>query len=368
MSKLINFFSSDVKKIFNKNVKKILFISGVSSYYKTGAEELFKNKFNDKEKYIYIKKSYFPDFEELKKIINIKNEIKPDLIVAIGGGCVIDYAKISSVFNITKNLKKKIINSDYKGNKKIPLLAIPTTAGSGAEVTSNAVIYIDNIKHSVEGHEVRPEYHTLLPKLLLSSTMKVDSSSGFDAISQAIESILSKKSNTQSINYASRALKVLFKNYTNFILKKNISNSYNMALGANLAGKAINISKTTAPHALSYPFTAHFNIPHGHAVSLSLNKFLKFNYDFKERADKDFDLNKRFKLLFKLSNTRNMAQLDSYLIKIKKAAKLEQNFKKLGININTKYSLIVGGLNSQRLKNNPIKVSKKDIKIILDNY
>jgi alcohol dehydrogenase len=368
MSKLVKFNTSDEEKIFDKSIKKILFISGVSSYYKTGADKIFENKFNDKEKYIYIKKSYYPNFEELKEIINIKDEIKPDLIVAIGGGCVIDYSKISSVFNISKNFKNKLINSDYERNKKTPLLAIPTTAGSGAEVTSNAVIYINNIKYSVEGPEVRPEYYALLPKLLLSSTMKIDSSSGFDAISQAIESILSKKSNTQSINYASRALRILFKNYTQFIQKKNISNSYKMALGANLAGKAINISKTTAPHALSYPFTAHFNVPHGHAVSLSLNKFLKFNYNFKEKAESDFNLEKRYKLLFKLSNTRNIDQLDRFLIKIKQIAKLEQNFKKLGININKNYSLIIGGLNSQRLKNNPISVSKKDIKIILDKY
>ena len=361
MSKLINLSLDD-------DIKRILFISGTTSYYKTGAEEIFKNKFNNKEKYIYLKKSYLPDFDELKKIINIKDEIKPDLIIAIGGGCVIDYAKITSVFKEEKNLKQKIINSDYKGNKKIPLLAIPTTAGSGAEVTSNAVIYINNIKYSVEGAEVRPDYHALLPKLLLSSTMKIDSSSGFDAISQAIESILSKRSNTQSIEYASRALKILFKNYINFVNKKNLSNSYNMALGANLAGKAINISKTTAPHALSYPFTTHFNIPHGHAVSLTLNKFLKFNHFYKDKADKDFNLIKRFNLLFKLSNSENIQQLDRYLKEIKKQAKLEQNFLKLGINLDRKYTKIVNGLNSQRLKNNPIQVSKKDIKNIIENY
>ena len=368
MSRLINIINFKKDKIFNKKFNKILLISGQRSFYRTGADKLFETKFAEKQKFLYLKKSYSPNFEELKEIIYLREKINPDLIIAIGGGCVMDYSKIVSVFKNTTNLKKRIINSDYKKRDKIPILAIPTTAGSGAEVTSNAVIYINNIKYSVEGSEIRPDYYTLLPKLLLSSSQRIDSSSGFDAISQAIESILSKKSNSESISYASKALKLLFNNYTDFVTKKNVYNSHKMAVGANLAGKAINISKTTAPHALSYPLTSFFNVPHGHAVSLTLNKFLKFNNRFQNRADSEFNLKKRFELLFNLSNSKNISDLDKYLIKIKKIAKLEQNFENLGINIKKNYSKIIGGLNNQRLKNNPIKISKKDIKTILQNY
>ena len=84
-----------------------------------------------------------------------------------------------------------------------------------------------------------------------------------------------------------------------------------------MAGKAINISKTWY-NALSYPFTSFFNVPHGHAVSLTLNKFLKFNNRFQNRADSEFNLKKRFELLFNLSNSKNILDLDKYLIKIKK--------------------------------------------------
>ncbi len=368
MSRLVKLFYNKRNDIFNKTVNKIFFISGRSSFFKTGADKLFENKFEDKQKFLYLKKSYFPNFDELKEIIHLKEKINPDLIIAVGGGCVMDYSKIVSVFKNTLDLKRKIINSDYRKKDKVPLLAIPTTAGSGAEVTSNAVIYINNIKYSVEGPEIRPNYYSLLPKLLLSSSIKIDSSSGFDAISQAMESILSKKSNSESIAYASKALKLLFNNYTDFVKKKNIYNAHKMAIGANLAGKAINISKTTAPHALSYPFTAFFNIPHGHAVSLTLNKFLKFNNRFQNKADSEFNLKKRFDLLFDLSNSKNIYELDRYLTKIKKSAKLEQNFENLGINIKNNYSKIISGLNNQRLKNNPVKITKKDIKTILQNY
>jgi len=368
MSKLINFSTSDEEKVFNKNVKKILFISGRSSYYKTGASKIFEKKFQDKEKHIYIKKSYLPEYEELIKIINIKDKIKPDLIVAIGGGCVIDYAKIASVFDFSKNIKKKLINSDYKGNKKIPLLAIPTTAGSGAEVTSNAVIYINGIKYSVEGPEIRPDYYALHPKLLLSSSMKIDSSSGFDAISQAIESMLSLKSTTESFFFSKRGLKILLNNYNSFLKKKNLINSYQMSLGANFSGKAINISKTTIPHAISYPFTTKFGIPHGHAVSLTFNKFLKFNYLNIKKNIANFSLKKRYEYLFKITKTKNIEELDRFFLKLKKESLLEQNFKKLGINIDKNYEGIIDEVNIQRLSNNPILVKKRDLIHILKNY
>ena len=165
--------------------------------------------------------------------------------------------------------------------------------------------------------------------VLISSTSKIDSSSGFDAISQAIESLFSQKSTPESILFAKRSLKILLGNYINFLKNKNLKNSYKMALGANLAGRAISISKTTAPHALSYPFTALYNVPHGHAVSLTLNKFLKFNYFNSDHSNCNFNLEKRFQLLFNLTNTKNLNELDHYLLKLKKKASLEQNFLRL---------------------------------------
>lgn len=368
MSQLLNSLSEIKKKLNSKSYKKILFISGNNTFNKTGAKKVFENEFNHKEKFLYIKKSQYPNFDELCKIIKYKDSIKPDLIVAIGGGCVIDYAKISSVFKIQKNLKKKIINSDYKNSDKVKVLAIPTTAGSGAEVTSNAVMYLDKLKYSVEGPEIKPDYYSLIPEFLLSSSFKIDSSSGFDAISQSIESLFSQKSNQESIYFAKKALKILTNNFSSFLKKKNLTNSYKMALGANLAGKAISISKTTAPHALSYPFTAHFNIPHGHAVSLTLNKFLKFNYKFQNESKCNFNLKNRFTLLFNLTDSKNIKELDFFLNKIKKNALLEQRFSKLGINLHKDYNKIVGGLNDQRLKNNPVNISKKDIAHILKCY
>ena len=142
------------------------------------------------------------------------------------------------------------------------MVAIPTTAGSGAEVTSGAVIYIDKIKHSIDNKIIIPDKYFLLPKIIMRNKKKnLKASSGFDAISQSIESIISVKSNNTSLLFARKSLNISLKNYLSFLKNPNFYNSSNMSIAAMLAGKAINISKTTAPHAVSYPFTSHFNMP-----------------------------------------------------------------------------------------------------------
>ena len=138
-----------------------------------------------------------------------------------------------------------------------------------------------------------------------------------------------------------------------------------MCFAANLSGRAINISKTTAPHAVSYPFTSFFGISHGHAVSLTLSKFLKFNYLNLEKSKSNFNLLKRYEIIFKLFNVKTIFELEKKLQKIQNDAKLENNLIKLGININSCYPKILSGVNVLRLKNNPIEISKKELKNIL---
>ena len=137
----------DLKKLINENSnKKIFILSGENSYFKTGAE-IFLNRLIDKNKRkIFLKKKKLPEFEELKKIILDLNSYNPDIIIAVGGGCVMDLAKISSNLKDSKNLEEDVLKSKLTKNK-IKVIAIPTTAGSGAEVTSNAVIYLKNLKY-----------------------------------------------------------------------------------------------------------------------------------------------------------------------------------------------------------------------------
>ena len=295
----------DIKKfIEDKSFKKIFILCGKKSFISSGAEKILKNITNKKETKIFYKNSEIPIYEELIKIIlEIKN-FQPDLILAVGGGAVIDYAKISNLVEVRDDLKDLIVNYAYPYKKTTKLAVIPTTAGSGAEVTSNAVIYVDGIKHSFESELLIPDNFFLIPEFLISAPNKIKASAGFDAIAQALESLISKKSNNQSVEYATKSLKVSINSYISFLSNPNLKNATEMSIAANLAGKAISISKTTVPHATSYPFTSLFNISHGHAVSLFFEKFFYLILKNLNKSETTFNLKERFDLIFTLFNVK----------------------------------------------------------------
>ena len=210
-----------------------------------------------------------------------------------------------------------------------------------------------------------PDHYFLIPEFLITAPNKIKASAGFDAIAQALESLVSKKSNSQSVDYASKSLKISINSYISFLKDPNMKNATEMSIASNLAGKAISISKTTAPHATSYPFTSLFNISHGHAVSLFFEKFFKFNYDNKDKSDVSFDLKKRFDLIFDIFGTSNINDFNSKISLIKKEADLEDNMNKLNINIEKNSENIIKGINLLRLGNNPVKVDGSDIRQII---
>ncbi len=355
--------TEDIKKYINdKSFKKIFIICGKKSFVTSGADIFFKKILNNKKIKLFYKNSQLPVLDELIEIINDIKNFKPDLILAVGGGAVIDYAKIANVVDIRDNLEKLIINYSYPYKKKYTNLAvIPTTAGSGAEVTSNAVIYVNGIKYSFESELLLPDNFFLIPEFLVSAPDKIKASAGFDAIAQAIESLVSKKSNERSVEYATKSLKISSKSYISFINNPNLSNATEMSIASNLAGKAISISKTTAPHAVSYPFSSLFNLSHGHAVGLFFEKFLMFNYENYNKADTKFDLKKRFNLIFSLFESKNINELNNQISLIKKQAKLEDNIKKLNIDVIGNSEKIIKGINLLRLGNNPVKIDEKNI-------
>ena len=353
----------DIKKFINDTgFKKIFLLCGKKSFVTSGAEIFFKELLNKKETKLFYKISELPVLEELIRIIKDIKSFKPDLILAVGGGAVIDYAKIANVVDVRDDLADLIINYSYPFTKKYTKLSvIPTTAGSGAEVTSNAVIYVDGIKHSFESELLLPDNFFLIPEFLMSAPNKIKASAGFDAIAQALESLVSKKSNDQSVEFASKSLRVSLNSYIEFLNNPNLKNATEMSIASNLAGKAISISKTTAPHAASYPFTSLFNISHGHAVGLFFEKFFKFNFDNINKSETTFDLRERFNLIFNLFDVNNINNFNAKIGLIKKQAKLEDNLETLNINIKQSSEKIIKGINLLRLGNNPVKIDGKDI-------
>jgi len=353
----------DIKKfIKDSSFKKIFVLCGKKSFITSGAEIFFKEVLKNKDIKLFFKNSELPIFDELIEIINSIKIFKPDLILAVGGGAVIDYAKIANVVDVRDDLADLIVNYSYPFKKKYTKLAvIPTTAGSGAEATSNAVIYLNGIKHSFESELLLPDNFFLIPEFLLSAPNKIKASAGFDAIAQALESLVSKKSNNQSVEYAKKSLRISVNSYISFLNNPDLKNAAEMSIASNLAGKAISISKTTAPHAVSYPFTSLFQISHGHAVGLFFEDFFRFNFNNLERSETSFNLKKRFDLIFDLFDVKNIDNFSIKIKNLKKKALLEDNLLKLNININKESHKIIKGINLLRLGNNPVRIIEKDI-------
>ena len=314
----------------------------------------------------FFKENDYPEINELKAFISAIDLFKPDVILSVGGGAVLDLAKIGNSLCLENDYVDKIKKGTLSITKKFTkVIAIPTTAGSGAEVTSNAVLYIDKIKYSIEGKNIKPDYAFVDPELVMSLPNSLSASSGFDAMSQAIESLFSKKSNNESVKYALKSLEYSYNNIESHVNKKTFLTAYNMCNASFFSGKAINISKTTAPHAVSYPFTAYFGIKHGHAVSLTLTDFIEYNFLKKDYSDANFNLDSRFKLIFETFKVNGLKDLITKINKILSNINLETNFSKLNISGSNNIEKVVSNINAQRLNNNPVPLTVNSVKEIL---
>jgi len=286
-----------------------------------------------------------------------------DLIIAIGGGSVLDMAKLISAFaSETNNFEGVIKNNSINNGNKTPLLAIPTTAGTGAEATHFAVVYISKDKYSVAADSILPEFVFLSSEFSTSANPYLTASTGLDAFSQAIESVWSVNSNDESMDYALRAIELIWKSLAKAVNKNDRESKSAMQEAAYLAGKAINITKTTAPHAISYTFTSYYGISHGHAVSLSLPFFFKYNYALIEEDCNDSrGVNA---VIDRMNEVLNILDCDIYsveevLINFYHSLNIEINIDKLLSDYDK--SLIVSNVNTERLLNNPRLLSEKSI-------
>lgn len=227
---------------------------------------------------------WFTGFEPNPKLADIERGIDqfrnagPDLIIALGGGTAIDLAKLIGLLAVHEVPAREIITGAAAIDRKGPaLVAIPTTAGTGSEATHFAVAYIDGEKFSVANECLLPEYVLLDPRLTWCLPPQVTATSGLDAFCQAMESIWAVGATDASIDFATRSLRLCLDHLADAVNHPTPGHRRGMCEAAHLAGKAINISKTTAPHAMSYAMTTHFGVPHGMAVALSLGPMLAYN-------------------------------------------------------------------------------------------
>lgn len=318
-----------------KDCKSLFFVHGHHSYRACGAEVALKpmigtipfvTEFADF--------STNPKDEEARKGAKLLIQSGADKILVVGGGSAIDSAKLIRHYALEKGIAPSLI-------------AIPTTAGTGAESTHFAVSYINGTKTSIEADDILPDVAIIYPPFTYHNDAYLTACTGFDALAQAIEAYWNKFATEESDTLALKAIMYLHEQLPKCVEASTPDLRNSLAIGANLAGQAINITKTTAPHAFSYAFTSKCGYPHGHAVALTFPFFAELNMQNNPKA---------MELRYFLNLKPNESFQEYFLEYVKE---IGLTYKGVG-----EYNLedILNEVNTQRLKNNPQDVSIDDLK------
>lgn len=313
-------------KLRDLGVQRVFLVRGNRSYVACGAEETISPIFSE----LNIEISEFKNFSVNPKmeeaIIGVDHFIQSgaNCILAVGGGSAMDMAKL-------------IRHYAAEQGTKATLMAIPTTAGTGAEATHFAVVYVEGKKQSIEADDILPDYAFVYPPFTYGNDAYLTACTGFDALAQAFEAYWNRNATEESTQYAMKAISLLLHQLPECVANPTEQLRDEIAEGAYWAGRAINITKTTAPHAFSYAFTSKCGYPHGHAVALTFPYFAELN----------------------LAKKGLCAYFSAYVKKIGLA------YRGVG-----EHDLndILHEVNLQRLQNNPVEVNKCEFDKLLDYF
>lgn len=343
----------DLESILVKqNSKKIMVIAGQTLRQSIMVKEIEKINVS-----CVIFSGFTPNplYEQVYQAIKIFNKEQCDTIVSIGGGSAIDLAKCIKLY-CKSDLSHNLLVQECR-DTKIPLIAIPTTAGTGSESTKYAVIYYKGEKQSISHNSIIPDYVLLDATTLKSLPPFQKKCAMLDALCQAIESWWSVNSTITSRKYSEEAIKIIVKNYKDYVETKEKFILEEMLLASNYAGRAINITATTAPHAMSYKLTSLYNIPHGYAVALCLPKVWKYMV---ENSQNCIDVRGRRYLEEVFDEISTLISVEKFNNIVDSLNMQDYQWECDRFNIEQ----LSNSVNHIRMKNNPIKLEDSKIREI----
>jgi len=261
------------------SIDSLLLIVDQKAYAESGAKRTVMPALSCRRHDLFSDFQQNPVLDDVVAAETRLNSGKYDGILAIGGGSAIDVAKTAAVCaGQASSLHDLITGRASISRPGLPVIAVPTTAGTGAEVTQFAAIYVDGVKHSISHPGILPCAVLVDPLLTHSMPPSLTAATGLDALCQAIESFWSVASTEKSRRLSRRAIELAINHLEDAVLRPTSESRTGMSLAAHLAGQAINITKTTAAHALSYTLTTNYGVPHGMAVAISLSPLLRYNH------------------------------------------------------------------------------------------
>lgn len=304
-----------------------------------------------------------PTQEDILQTLKLIGDMDVDKIIAIGGGSAIDLAKaVSAFYDPKKNssytledITTGIKNKSYSGDSFIDIIALPSTAGTGSEITQWATIWDDQKhgKYSIDAPELKPKLALIVPELTMTLSPLLTLSTGLDAMSHAVEAYWSKHTTPIVQEIAYRAIELVLVNLK-YVLASPLEYSFreNMCRASVLAGIAFSKTRTTACHSISYPMTQLYNIPHGIAVALTLNAVASLNRGHFAHDDELFLLFERFG---GLSNWIDSVSKGIISLRLESFEIEEDDIRVIADHAFT------GG----RMDNNPVNLTRDQVQLIL---
>ena len=223
-----------------------------------------------------------PSYLQVEAVVDMVQGQECDLIIGLGGGSVMDAAKLASVLKGAPYTIKDLLNDPTQAEKKVKTVMIPTTCGTGSEATCNAIVAIpeEKSKKGIVNDNMIPDYVILDAQMIAKLPKAIVAATGVDALAHVVECFTSKKATPFSDCYALEGAKLIFANireaYNN---PDNMDAKNKMLIGAYYGGIAITGSGTTAVHALSYPLGGKFHSAHGVSNAILFAHVMKFNKD-----------------------------------------------------------------------------------------
>jgi len=297
-----------------------------------------------------------PTVDDLLRLINETKEFNADLVITVGGGSVMDIGKsLCLIYEHSIHTIDDVRNIIDEKNYKQPTtkwIGIPTTAGTGSEVTKWATIWDPKIDKKRSVTSSMNYAHTAIvdPKLSENVPLTAAMSSALDAAAHAAESYWSKKTNITSRAIALTAISKVMENI-DCLVKEETAGMNELTQGSNLAGLAFSNTQTTACHAISYPLTMRYGISHGAAVSLLIAPVMEFNE--KSIPEKD--------LLFKAFGVRSTDELRLRINNLLEQASIPTRLRDFGIKKEDLDELAELAHTKGISENNPVAIGKEDI-------
>lgn len=300
-----------------------------------------------------------PLYEQVCKGIELFKITHCDTILAVGGGSAIDVAKCIKLAVLAREGNSAIIPPEVNirvecDGEKLPLIAIPTTAGTGSESTHNAVMYYEGAKQTVTNDGILPDYAILEPSVLKTLPLYQKKCTMMDALCQGIESWWSVNSTEESYEYSRIAIELIMANWRKYIFDNDDEAAAKIMLGANYGGRAINITATTAAHAMSYKITSLYGLPHGHAVAVCLPEVWQYMLNYPENCVDSRGYDYLLGVFTKISQSMGCQNVAEAILLFRQMMKEMELCNPVSESYTSDVNLLTSSVNPVRLKNNPI--------------